>query len=62
MLKVIALTTLIGMLHQLDPSFSLYKLPEVQGLLETVHRQAAAADMRINASKTKVMSTLIPGD
>ncbi len=35
---------------------------EMQGLLEAVNRHAAAVGMRINASKTKVMSTLIPGE
>ncbi len=31
---------------------------EMQGLLEAVNRHAAAVGMRINASKTKVMSAL----
>ncbi len=35
---------------------------EVQGLLEVVIRHAAAVGMRINASKTEVMSALIPGE
>ncbi len=35
---------------------------EMQGLLEAVNRHAAAVGMRINASKTKVMSALIPGE
>ncbi len=35
---------------------------ELQGLLEADNRHAAAVGMRINASKTKVMSALIPGD
>ncbi len=35
---------------------------EMQGLLEAVNRHAAAGDMRINASTTKVMSALIPGE
>ncbi len=35
---------------------------EMQGLLEAVNRLAAAAGMRITASKTKVMSALIPGE
>ncbi len=35
---------------------------EMQGLLEAVNRHAAAIGMRINASKTKVMSALIPGE
>ncbi len=35
---------------------------EMQGLLEAVNRPAAAVGMRINASKTKVMSALIPGE
>ncbi len=34
---------------------------EVQGLLEAVNRHAAVG-MHINASKTKVMSALIPGE
>ncbi len=34
---------------------------EMQGLLEAVNHHAAAVGMRINASKTKVMSALIPG-
>ncbi len=34
----------------------------MQGLLEAVNRHAAAVGMRINASKTKVMSALIPGE
>ncbi len=34
----------------------------VQGLLEAVDRQADIVGMRINASKTKVMSALIPGE
>ncbi len=34
---------------------------EMQGLHEAVSRHAAAAGMCINASKTKVMSALIPG-
>ncbi len=37
-----------------DSSYS-----EMQGLLEAVNRHAAAVGMRINASKTKVMSALI---
>ncbi len=35
---------------------------EMQGLLEAVNCHAAAVGMRINASKTKVMSALIPGE
>ncbi len=35
---------------------------EVQGLLEAVIRHAAAVGMRINASKTQMMSALIPGE
>ncbi len=35
---------------------------EQQGLLEAVNRYATAVGMRINASKTKVMSALIPGE
>ncbi len=35
---------------------------EMQGLLEAVNRHAAAVCMHINASKTKVMSALIPGE
>ncbi len=35
---------------------------EMQGLLEAVHRHAAAVGMRINASKTKVMSALVPDE
>ncbi len=35
---------------------------EMQGLFEAVNRHAAAEGMRINASKTKVMSALIPGE
>ncbi len=35
---------------------------EMQGLLEAVNRHAAAVDMRMKASKTKVMSALIPGE
>ncbi len=35
---------------------------EMQGLLEAANRHAAAVGMRINASKTKVMSALIPGE
>ncbi len=35
---------------------------EMQDLLEAVNRHAATVDMRINASKTKVMSALIPGE
>ncbi len=35
---------------------------EMQGLLEAVNRHAAAVGMRINASKTKVMSALIPSE
>ncbi len=35
---------------------------EMQGLLEAVNRQAAAEGMRINVSKTKVLSALIHGD
>ncbi len=34
---------------------------EMQGLLEAANHHAAAVGMRINASKTKVMSALIPG-
>ncbi len=34
----------------------------MQGLLEAVNRHGAAVGMRINASKTKVMSALIPGE
>ncbi len=33
---------------------------ELQGLLEAVNCHAAVVDMRIDASKTKVMSALIP--
>ncbi len=35
---------------------------EMQGLLEAVDRHAAEVGLRINASKTKVMSALIPGE
>ncbi len=35
---------------------------EKQGLFEAVNRHAAAVSMRINASKTKVMSALISGE
>ncbi len=35
---------------------------ELQGLLEAINRHVAAVGMRINASKTKLMSTLIPGE
>ncbi len=35
---------------------------EMQGVLEAVYCHAAAIGMRINASKTKVMSALIPGE
>ncbi len=35
---------------------------EMQGLLEAVNCHAAAVGIRINASKTKVMSALIPGE
>ncbi len=35
---------------------------EMQGLLEAVNRHAAAVGMRINASKTKAMPALIPGE
>ncbi len=34
----------------------------MQGLLDAVNRHAAAVGMRINASKTKVMSALIHGE
>ncbi len=34
----------------------------MQGLLEAVNRHVAAFSMRINASKTKVVSALIPGE
>ncbi len=34
---------------------------EMQGLLEAVNRHAAVVGMRMNASKTKVVSALIPG-
>ncbi len=34
----------------------------MQGLLEAVNRHATAVGMRINASKTMVMPTLIPGE
>ncbi len=34
----------------------------MQGLFEAVIRHAAAVDIRINASKTKVISALIPGE
>ncbi len=33
---------------------------EMQGLLDADNRHAAAVGMRINASKTKVMSALVP--
>ncbi len=35
---------------------------EMQGLLESVNHHAAAVGMRINASRTKMMSALIPGE
>ncbi len=35
---------------------------EMQGLLAAVNRHTAAVGMRTNASKTKVMSALIPGE
>ncbi len=35
---------------------------EMQSLLEAVNHHAATVGMHINASKTKVMSALIPGD
>ncbi len=34
---------------------------EMKGLLEAVNRHAATVGMRINTSKTKVVSALIPG-
>ncbi len=34
----------------------------MQGLHDAVNRHAAAAGMRINASKTKVMPSLIPAE
>ncbi len=34
----------------------------MQDLLDAVNRYAAAVGMRINASKTKVMSALVPGE
>ncbi len=34
----------------------------MQGLLDAVNRHAAAVGMRINASKTKVMSALFPDE
>ncbi len=34
----------------------------MQGLLEPVNRHAAAVGLHINASNTKVMSALIPGE
>ncbi len=37
-------------------------LREMQGLLETVNRHAAAICLCITAPKTKVMSALIPGE
>ncbi len=41
----------------LSSSFS-----EMQGLLEAVNRHTATVGMRINVSKTKVMSALLPGE
>ncbi len=38
------------------------RFAENQGLLEAVNRHAAAVGMRINGSKTKVMSALIPDE
>ncbi len=35
---------------------------EMQGLLEAVNRHDAVVGMRINISKTKMMSALIPGE
>ncbi len=35
---------------------------EMQGLLDAVNRHAAAVGMPINASKTKVMSALVPDE
>ncbi len=35
---------------------------EMQGLLDAVNRHAAAVGMRINASKTKAMSALVPDE
>ncbi len=35
---------------------------EMQGLLDAVNRHAAAVGMRINASKTKLMSALVPDE
>ncbi len=35
---------------------------EMQGLLEAVYRHATAVGVRINASKTKVMSALVPDE
>ncbi len=35
---------------------------EMKGLLEAVNRHAAAVGMTFNASKTNVMSALIPGE
>ncbi len=35
---------------------------EMQGMLEAANRHAAAVGMRINASKSKVVSTLVPGE
>ncbi len=38
------------------------QIPEMQGLVEAVTHPATAFGWRINASKTKVMSALIPGE
>ncbi len=35
---------------------------EMQGLTEAINRHATAVGMRINATKTKMMSALIPGE
>ncbi len=35
---------------------------EMLGLLEAINRHATAVGMRINTSKTEVMSALIPGE
>ncbi len=35
---------------------------EMQDLIDAVNRHAAAVGMRINASKTKVMSALVPDE
>ncbi len=51
-----------GLAHVDDTVIPSSSYREMHGLLEAINRHAAAICMRINASETKVMPAVIPGE